>query len=117
MIFRHACPLNSLSHNVIVFGLTLQRYGKSREIQKESLLFFLFPRRSIFGEAKVTNKRGQYKMKARFYFYCRAKVTSAKPKVIYLPQITQKKRIFLFEITRIIKTTTNNTNLTNYSKN
>ena len=51
MIFRHACPLNSLSHIVIVFW---------------------------FDSAKV----------------------------IYLPQITQKKRIFLFEITRIIKTTT-----------
>ena len=29
---------------------------KSREMQKENLFFFSFPRRSNFGEAKVTKK-------------------------------------------------------------
>ena len=33
----------------------VQRYGKSSEIQKENLFFFLFPRRSIFDEDELFN--------------------------------------------------------------
>jgi len=46
----------------------LQRYGKSREIQKESLLFFLFPRRSIFGEVKDTEKSGEIQKESLLFF-------------------------------------------------
>jgi len=42
----------------------LQSYEKTREIQKESSLFFLFPSETNFGEAKVTKKREKYKKKA-----------------------------------------------------
>ena len=39
-------------------------------MQKESLLFFSFPRRSNFSKAKVTKKREQYKISSLF-FLCR----------------------------------------------
>ena len=67
MIFRHACPLNSLSHNVIVFWLTLQRYGKSREIQNESSLLFLLSSESDFGEAKSNKSLTDYADLHRFF--------------------------------------------------
>ena len=35
----------------------LQSYEKLREMQKKSLFFFSFPKRSKFGEAKVTKKK------------------------------------------------------------
>jgi len=51
-------------------------------MQKESLLFFLFPSDSIFGEAQDTKKRVKYKRKACFSFYFRAAVFSVKPKIL-----------------------------------
>ena len=37
-------------------------------MQKESLLFFSFPRRSNFSKAKVTKKRKQYKISSLIFY-------------------------------------------------
>jgi len=51
-----------------VFQNFLQSYEKSSEMQKKSSIFFSFPRRRNFGEAKVTKNREQNKINS-FIFY------------------------------------------------
>ena len=47
----------------------LQSYEKTSEMQKENVIFFLFPSVSNFGEAKVTKSRQQNKGFHSFFAY------------------------------------------------
>jgi len=45
-----------------------QSYEKTREMQKESMLFFAFPSDSNFGKAKVTKKTREMQKESSLFF-------------------------------------------------
>ena len=48
---------------------------------KQNNLLFFMPNASTFDEVKGTDKRGQFKRKTIFSFYCRVKVPSIKVRI------------------------------------